>query len=444
MLHTHMSKIDKKYKPVIGLEVHVELATNSKMFCGCPADHFAKEPNTQTCPVCLGLPGALPVPNKKAIDWCVSLGLALNCKINKDSNFDRKHYFYPDLPKGYQISQYEDPFCYGGYFEVNGKKIGITRVHMEEDTAKLQHIELKGKRVSLIDFNRSGVPLVELVTEPDFDNVEDIIAFLQELQRIVRYLGISTADMEKGSMRLEANISMSPDGKLPDYKVELKNINSFRFLKKAVLYEIERQTSILSSGEKLNQETRGWDELKSKTFTQRIKEEAKDYRYFPDPDIPPVHFEEKDVEKLRKLTPELPAEKRKRYKKDFDIPDNYVDVLVETSQRAQYFEEAVKLKPELAKTIAGLMVNKNMDNDYPEPAGLVKRIVELSKTEFSTNEETTNAVKSVIDDNLEVVKKYKEGQFSVLGFFIGQTQKLLKSKGDPKLIAKLVKEELES
>ena len=443
MLPLHMNKAIKMtnnkkiYTPVIGLEVHIELATNSKMFCGCPSNHFGKKPNTQTCPVCLGLPGALPVPNNKAIDWCVKLGLVFNCKINKSSNFDRKHYFYPDLPKGYQISQYDDPFCYEGNFLMSStnQNIRIRRIHMEEDTAKLQHTEIDGKKVSLIDFNRSGVPLVELVTEPDFSSVDDVVIFLQELQRIIRYLGISTADMEKGSMRLEANLSLTPNGKLPDYKVELKNINSFKFLKKAMLFEIERQKDLLLSGKKIIQETRGWDEFKSKTFSQRIKEEAKDYRYLPDPDIPPIELENENIDNLRLEIPELPQAKRIRFKKEYDLSDGVIDILVETKERATYFETAVKLSPKLSKSIASLMVNKNLDKEYPEPAGLVNKLVELEKKDFSSDSDVDQAIIEVIDKNPDVVTSYRSGKGQVVGYLIGQVQKILKGKGDPKLIS---------
>ena len=439
-------------KPVIGLEVHIELATKSKMFCGCPADHFGKKPNTQTCPVCLGLPGALPVPNKKAIEWCVMLGLAFGCKINKESNFDRKHYFYPDLPKGYQISQYDDPFCYEGIFhfgsvQAHSRSVCIRRIHMEEDTAKLQHTELDGQKVSLIDFNRSGVPLVELVTEPDFDNVDDVILFLQELQRIIRYLEISEADMEKGSMRLEANVSLQNTSKvfspevsnlrhfrsvydLPDYKVELKNINSFRFLRKAMLYEIDRQRDLILKGSQPIQETRGWSEAKSVTVSQRIKEEAQDYRYFPDPDIPPIKLEQLTINNLQLTIPELPQQKRERFEKQYKLPKNFIDVLVEMKARSEYFEEAAKFNNNF-KVIADLMINKNLDRDFPEPAGLVKKLVELTNVEYSSQDEVEKVVNLVVMNNQKALKDYQNGKGEVIGFLIGQVQKELRGKGNP-------------
>ncbi len=425
----------KSYTAVIGLEVHIELSTESKMFCRCPADHFGKVPNTQVCPVCLGLPGALPFANEKAIEDTVKFGLALKCKINNFSKFDRKHYFYPDLPKSYQISQYDLPLC--GFGELLG--IRVRRVHIEEDTGKLQHIGNK----SLVDFNRGGVALMELVTEPDFSDLDSVIRFLKEVQRIVRYLGISFADMEKGSMRLEANVSLRESGSdgLPDYKVELKNINSFGFLRKALESEFERQKELLEKGEKVSQETRGFSEKTGKTILQRSKEEAHDYRYFPEPDIPPLKITDKQINRLRDEIPELPEEKRKRYKAEYQLPDNYIEVLVDDRNRAFYFEEAVRLGKEvgvLGKEIAGLMVNQNLDQDYPEPALLVKKVYELIKKEYATDEETKNAVEKVVVGNEKAVSDFRNGKGEVVGFLVGQVQKELKGKGDAKKISQLL------
>lgn len=437
------------YKPVIGLEVHVELATRSKMFCTCSADHFAKIPNTLTCPTCLGLPGALPFANGEAVESAIKFGLAFNSKVAKVSKFDRKHYFYPDLPKAYQISQYDMPFCTKGYWtSKSDKKVDITRVHLEEDTAKLVHEKVEGKNVSLIDFNRSGVPLMEMVTEPDFNNVEDVIEFLKEIQNIVRYLGISNADMEKGSMRLEANISVKKeeDNILPKYKVELKNINSFRFLEKALLAEIERQTEALEAGKKIIQETRGFDEEKGVTFSQRTKEEAKDYRYFPEPDLPPIQIDEKLLNKIKSEIPELPGPKAKRYKKDLELPDNYIDFIVGDKEVSDYFESAVKIAEDhniSSKEVAGVIVNQKLYKEYKEPAGLVKKLVEINKKDYSSAGDVKEAVKKVVKEQGKAVKEYQEGKGEVIGFLIGMTQKELKGKGDPNTIRKLLIEVLQ-
>ena len=400
-----------KYYPIIGLEVHVELATKSKMFCGCPADHFGKEPNTQTCPVCLALPGALPVPNKKAIEWTILLGLALDCQINEVSKFDRKNYFYPDLPKGYQISQYDEPFCEWGKLG----DIRIRRVHLEEDTGKLLHRD----KETLVDFNRSGVPLVEIVTEPDFHLIDDVDIYLKKLQKIIRYLGISSADMEKGSMRLEPSISMTTDYglPLPAYRVELKNINSFRFVRKALEFEIERQSELLVKGEPLLQQTRGWDETKNKTFAQREKEEAHDYRYFPEPDIPPMRITNDQIEGFKKQIPELPDAKITRFVTQYTLSEYQSNILVEDKQTAMDFENKVKDMPDYsAKDIANSIINKR-----PLPA---KATTTVDETELD------EVIKKVLAQNPKAVEDYKNGKMNAFGFLMGMVLKQIKASPD--------------
>ena len=469
------------YKPVIGLEVHVELKTKSKMFCGCSSDYFGKEPNTHCCPVCLGLPGALPVPNKTAIEWCVMIGLALNCKIPQFSKFDRKNYFYPDLPKGYQISQYDQPFAINGYVILGtqseawrtpeskkdpgqarmtkeGKRIRIRRVHMEEDTGKLIH---QGDS-TLIDFNRSGVSLVEIVTEPDFESAEEVVEYLKKLQQIVRYLGVSDADMEKGNMRLEPNISLSQchpersegsqdsspsaQNDIPGYKVEIKNINSFRFVEKAINYEIERQKELLDSGKTPLQETRGWDEKKQITVLQRVKEEANDYRYFPEPDIPPIHWNEDQISKIKNQIEELPDQKYSRFQEAYQLSEYDAEILTREKDLADYFETAVRhgathlIAP---KQIANAIINKKIDIEKNLPSQLIQSILASSQSVQIDEKELGQVIGEVFKKNKKAVKDYKSGKKGVLMFLVGQVMRKFPKNLDAKLVTEKIKKMLE-
>ncbi len=319
-----------KYKPTIGLEIHAELRTRTKMFCDSLNDSDEKHPNTNVCPICLGHPGTLPVINMQAVESVIKVGLALGGKINPVAKFDRKNYFYPDLPKGYQISEYDQPIVSGG--ELNG--VRVRRVHLEEDTGTLVHDDKINS--SLVDFNRAGVPLMELVTEPDLKSAEEVVKFARELQLILRYLGVSDADMERGQMRIEANVSLNMGT-----KTELKNINSFKAVGAAIAYELKRQQEILEKGEKVAHETRGWDDVKQMTVSQRSKEEAHDYRYFPEPDLPPFETKVFDIEKLRDALPELPDVKRVRFEEEYGLGVQRTDTLVGEPALAGYFEEAV-------------------------------------------------------------------------------------------------------
>ncbi|MDP2632639.1 MAG: Asp-tRNA(Asn)/Glu-tRNA(Gln) amidotransferase subunit GatB, partial [Candidatus Curtissbacteria bacterium] len=433
---------------VIGLEVHVELYTKSKMFCTCSADYFGKEPNTHTCPVCLGLPGALPTPNKQAIDWCVEIGLALGCKISNSSKFDRKNYFYPDLAKGYQISQYDLPFCNKGEITLeSGKKIRITRVHMEEDTGKLTHATVEGKNVSLIDFNRSGVPLVEIVTEPDFENAQEVVVYLKKLQQTIRYLRVSSADMEKGDMRLEPNISLRKKGQngLPNYKVEVKNINSFRFVEKAINFEIDRQSELLNSSKTPAQETRGWNEQKNATVSQRSKEEAHDYRYFPEPDLPPIEFKNEYIEKIKAFIGELPDTKLERFKRDFGLNDYDAEILTREIGTADYFEEALEAGKETElspKQVANIIINKKPDITKILPATLVKNYIAENQTAQIDESQLEKAIDEVISENRKAVEDYIGGKQNILMFLVGSVMKKIATKIDANLVKSKLLEKL--
>ncbi len=445
-----------KYQAVIGLEVHVELKTESKMFCSCSAKYFGEKPNTHTCPVCLGLPGALPVPNKKAIEWCIMIASALGCRILNNSKFDRKNYFYPDLAKGYQISQYDEPFGLEGEMEVfeqegsdKKKKIRIRRVHMEEDTGKLAHSVVNGEKASLIDFNRSGVPLVEIVTEPDFENAYQVTQYLQKLQQIVRYLDVSNADMEKGEMRLEPNISLRAEDAtdLPKYKVEVKNINSFKFVAKAIEVELARQAEILDEKKTPAQETRGWNETKNTTVSQRSKEEANDYRYFPEPDIPPIITSEEQINAIRSQIPELPDAKRIRFEQEHKITAYDANLLTRERVLADYFEEAVKdgLNHSVtAKQLANYIINKKPDLDKTLPAELVELILATQKTADISSEDLSKSIEKVLEENPKAVEDYKSGKIQIVGFLIGKTRALLPPNSSTADIKTAIEEALKS
>lgn len=456
------------FTTIVGMEIHVELKTNSKMFCGCKNDPFhALKPNIYTCPVCLGLPGALPVPNRRAVEWCLMIGLALNCEIPLFSKFDRKNYFYPDLAKGYQISQYDQPFCKNGFLNIkvdgHEKRIGITRVHMEEDTGKLMHATVDGKKVSLVDFNRSGVPLVEIVTEPDIRSSEEARIFLKKLHQIIRYLGVSDANMEQGSMRLEPNISVlkvqSPKFKvqgeaekfiknnLPRYKVEVKNINSFSFAKKAIDFEVKRHIDLLEQRETPKQETRGWDEKKNITVSQRSKEEAQDYRYFPEPDIPPVLWTEDYIRQLAEQIPELPDKKIARFIKMYGLTEYDATILTDEVETATYFEKAVQItdtKQKItAKTIANWVINKKVEISKVSPEKLVQLISQKTLVVAIDEKELEGIVKKVIGVNSKAVSDYKAGKEASLMFLLGCVMRETRGKADASTVRKILQKALQ-
>ena len=486
-----------KYIPVIGMEVHVELKTASKMFCNCKNGlGEEKEPNLHICPVCTAQPGTLPYPNKTAIEFVQLAGMALNCELNLHSKFDRKNYFYPDLPKGYQISQYDQPFCGKGFLEIGGKRIGITRIHLEEDTGKLVHPA--GTDYTLVDFNRAGVPLMELVTEPDIENGEEARLFCQKLRQIFRYLQISDADMEKGNMRCEVNISLYKKGeeKLSGTKVEVKNINSFKFVEKAINYEIERQTEVLEKGEKVIQETRGWDSNRNATVSQRKKESAHDYRYFPEPDIPPFEFTAQYVEEIRKKLPELPEAKTKRFAQEFGLPEKDVEILTFERDLADYFENVVSElqekidsaefdlpKDKIVKLSANYIITelrkhlvennetirdiKITPENYAEFIGFIASgkinssaaqvvlqemyrngsdpsnvISEKNLMQMEDDGELEKMIDKILADNQKSVEDYKSGKQNAFQFLIGQIMSGTKGKANPKTAMEMLKKKL--
>jgi len=481
-----------EYETIIGLEVHVQLLTKSKMFCRCSADYASAPPNTHVCPVCLGMPGVLPTINKRAIEYAIMTALALNCTIPEHTRFDRKNYPYPDLMKGYQISQYDNPLSRNGWLtiEVDGvsKRIGITRVHQEEDVAKLFHrSDPDGETYSLVDVNRSGVPLMEVVSEPDMRSPEEAREYLMKLRSILQYLGVSTGNMEEGSFRCDANVSIRPVGttKLMP-KVEVKNMNSFRAVFRALAYEVERQKKVAEEGGRLVQETRGWVEEKGATVSQRSKEYAHDYRYFPEPDLPPMEFSRALVDEIRSRLPELPDARRDRFMSQYNLSGYDANLLTVSRAMADYFEACLKLLPagtgadKKAKTVANWLLgeftrllnatNIEIKDAKVEPQHLVEMLDLIDKgtlstkmakevfedmfhsgkkasqvvqekglAQISTATELETVVGQVIAANSQAVADYKQGKETALKFLVGQVMKATKGQANPQMVNELLR-----
>ena len=473
-----------EFEVVIGLEVHAQLKTKTKIFCSC-STAFGAPPNTHTCPVCLGMPGVLPVLNKKVVEYALRMALATGCKIESESRFARKNYFYPDLPKGYQISQYELPIARHGHVDVavNGDRhrIGITRIHMEEDAGKLNHDT--GRPVSMVDFNRTGVPLIEIVSEPDIRSAEAAGAYLRQLRSIVRYLDICDGNLEEGSFRCDANVSIRPKGSDTfGTRTEIKNLNSFKHVEKALQYEINRQKETLADGGTVVQETRLWDPDKNRTDSMRGKEEAHDYRYFPDPDLLPLVIDEDWIETVRKNLPELPAEKKMRFVAEHGLPSYDAGVLTSDRDLAEYFENCLQgfnqPKPVsnwIMGSLLGLLnaAGKSIDQSpisAPHLAQLLKLIDDgtisgkIAKTVFdemarsgkpprqiveekglvqiTDTDAIDDVVAKVISSNPNEVEAYKNGKTKLLGFFVGQVMKETRGKANPKMVNEILKKKL--
>lgn len=476
--------IMKKYEVVIGLEVHAQLLTETKMFCRC-STKFGSEPNSQTCPVCIGMPGVLPVMNRKAVEYAILTGLATNCRIAPYSRFARKNYFYPDLPKNYQISQYELPLCENGFVEIvvddEVKRIGITRIHMEEDAGKNIHEE-RGDH-SFVDLNRTGVPLMEIVSEPDLRSPGEASEYMKKLRAILRYLGVCDGNMEQGSLRCDANVSIRPVGQNEfGTRAELKNINSFKFVEKALEYEIKRQVSVIEDGGRIIQETRLWDSAAGVTRSMRSKEEAHDYRYFPEPDIPPILVSQEWIDEIKAKLPELPDEKRKRFIGQHSLPEYDAELLTSEKAIADWYERVVESGGQ-PKVVANWMMgdlmrllneeNKSVDALLFGPAqmvGMLKLIDDgtisgkIAKTVFeemyrtgknagdivkekglvqiSDTSEIEMAVDDVLAKSASEVERFKAGDEKLMGFFVGQVMKATKGKANPKMLNDLLKEKL--
>lgn len=470
------------WEVVIGLEVHCQVNTKTKAFCGCSTE-FGAEPNSQTCPVCLGMPGQLPVLNTVAVDKSILTGLAINAKINLESKFDRKNYFYPDLPKGYQISQFAVPIVEGGYIDIpteeGEKRIGITRIHMEEDAGKSMHEGLEA--VSHIDLNRSGVPLMEIVSEPDMRSADEAIAYLKQLHQLVRFLEVSDADMEKGQFRCDANVSVRRPGEPFGTRTELKNMNSFRFIKQAIEYEVLRQVEVIEDGGEVVQESRLWDSVKGESRSMRSKEEAHDYRYFPEPDLPPLRVSQEEVDAIKAGMPELPGQLRQRFETEFGLSPYDADVLSQTRELSGWYESLVAAHPADPKRCANWMANellgrlkdagKEISNSPVSAgslAGLLDRIAdntisgkiakdvldammesgkdadtiidEKGLKQVSDSGAIDAIIKEIMDANPEQVEGYRGGKDKLFGFFVGQVMKASKGQANPAIVNQRLKE----
>ncbi len=472
----------KQYETVIGLEVHVELATKTKIFCGC-STAFGGAPNTHTCPVCTGMPGSLPVLNKQVVNYAAAVGLATNCTITQYCKFDRKNYFYPDNPQNYQISQLYLPICRDGHVDIEtaaGKKsVGIHEIHMEEDAGKLIHDEWED--CSLVDYNRSGVPLIEIVSEPDMCSAEEVIAYLEKLRMIIQYLGASDCKLNEGSMRADVNLSVREVG-ASEYgtRTEMKNLNSFRAITHAIEGERERQIDLLESGQQVVQETRRWDDAKEYSYAMRSKEDAQDYRYFPDPDLVPVYISDEWLQQIRDSQPEFREEKMERYRKEFDIPEYDIGIITDSKRLADLFEETVaicgrpkKVSNWLMGETLRLLKEKGMDPEEilfsPEHLAKLIQLVDskainstVAKEVFeamfagnvdpeqyveekglkTVNDEDTlrTTIAEVIASNPQSVEDYRNGKEKAIGFLVGQTMKAMKGKADPASVNRILKE----
>ena len=477
-----MEDLRDKYEVVIGLEVHAQLKTKSKIFAP-DSTEFGNEQNSQISPITLGMPGVLPVLNKECVNMGIKLGLALNCEIPERCKFDRKQYFYPDLPKGYQISQYDEPICVNGYLDINGKRIGITRAHLEEDAGKLVHVGaagIAGSTYSLVDLNRAGTPLLEIVSEPDMRSSEEAKNYMEELRNIVRYIGVCDGNLEEGSMRCDANISIMPKGsKEFGTRAEIKNVNSFRALQRAIEYEIDRQIELVEDGEEVIQETRLWDDNAGETRSMRGKEDAHDYRYFPEPDLMPLSISREWVEEVRKTLPELPSQKRQRYM-DLGLSEYDASVIVEQMQSALFFDKVLelggnakiavnfmmgeiaaylkenhieitdtKLTPDNLAELIGLIEKGTISNnigkqiliDMLQTGEKASAIVEKKGLSQITDVDAIRKmVEEVVANNPNQVEQYKSGKTNILGFFVGQIMKATKGRANPKTVNEILLE----